>query len=276
MLAPGGQFIVSTPNRLYYAESRQATGPNPFHVHEFEYEEFRQALLEEFPHVSLFLQNHSEGLLFQSTSVRGAADVRFESAAADPTECSFFVAVCAMTPQTGSPVFLYIPKAGNILREREQHIHKLEGELQTKDAWLAKLQEEHRGLVDQFREQTGNWKSATSGQPISTANFASAGETIAALQAEVVELHRGYEAEIASLEQENLQKTEWANNLGAELEAKRAELVQAVEYLHAAEKTVEERTEWAQRLDAQLNLMQASRWVKLGRKIGLGPELGNA
>ena len=41
VLAPRGQFIVSTPNKLYYTESRGATGANPFHVHEFDFEEFR-------------------------------------------------------------------------------------------------------------------------------------------------------------------------------------------------------------------------------------------
>ncbi len=33
LLAPGGQFVVSTPNRLYYTESRGESGANPFHVH---------------------------------------------------------------------------------------------------------------------------------------------------------------------------------------------------------------------------------------------------
>ena len=33
VLVPAGQFIVSTPNRLYYGEARE--DPNPFHVHEF-------------------------------------------------------------------------------------------------------------------------------------------------------------------------------------------------------------------------------------------------
>jgi hypothetical protein len=41
-----------------------------------------------------------------------------------------------------------------------------------------------------------------------------------------------------------------------------------------------ERTAWAQRLDQerrlleeQLTLVRASRWIKLGRKVGLGPAL---
>lgn len=40
VLKPGSLLIVSSPNRLYYAESRAKTGPNPFHTHEFEAVEF--------------------------------------------------------------------------------------------------------------------------------------------------------------------------------------------------------------------------------------------
>jgi len=58
VLAPTGQFIVSTPNKLYYAESRGEAGENPFHAHEFEFEELREELTRVFPHVSLFLENH--------------------------------------------------------------------------------------------------------------------------------------------------------------------------------------------------------------------------
>ncbi len=274
VLAPGGQLIVSTPNKLYYAESRRETGPNPYHRHEFEYEEFLEALRRIFPYVSLFLQNHSEGLLFQSNVTRSAADVRFESAAADPAECSYFVGVCAMTPQTGSPVFLYIPKSGNILREREQHIYKLEGELQTKNGWLADLEEKHRKLVEQFREQTKQLEERNQWAAELDEKLRSAGEQIAALQEEILNLHRGYKSQISILENENLEKTDWANNLNAELETKRAELLQAIAYLDNAEKTVIERTEWAQRLDAQLRLVKSSRWFKLARTIGIGPELG--
>ena len=48
MLHPNGVFLVSTPNKLYYAESRAKDGPNPFHTHEFEFEEFRDALTRPF------------------------------------------------------------------------------------------------------------------------------------------------------------------------------------------------------------------------------------
>ena len=49
VLAPAGQLIVSTPNRLYYTESRGTQGANPFHVHEFDFEEFTRELQAVFP-----------------------------------------------------------------------------------------------------------------------------------------------------------------------------------------------------------------------------------
>src|SRR6266851_4203841 len=104
-LSAAGQFIVSTPNKLYYSESRRSAGPNPFHVHEFEFEEFRAELGEVFPHVSLFLENHAEGVVFQSAGspdTENSADVRVDDARCEPAESHFFVAVCAMRPQTGA------------------------------------------------------------------------------------------------------------------------------------------------------------------------------
>jgi hypothetical protein len=60
-----------------------------------------------------------------------------------------------------------------------------------------------------------------------------------------------------------------------ELEARERELAECVRLLETAEATVEERTLWAQRVEAQrqvqLSLIRASRWLRLGRKFGLGP-----
>src|SRR5690348_9625094 len=64
VLDPDGLFLVSTPNRLYYAESRQDAGPNPFHVHEFTADEFYSELSSVFPHVKVLEQNHVEGIAF--------------------------------------------------------------------------------------------------------------------------------------------------------------------------------------------------------------------
>ncbi|HEY1185644.1 MAG TPA: methyltransferase domain-containing protein, partial [Bryobacteraceae bacterium] len=140
VLAPGGQLIVSTPNKLYYTESRGVHGANPFHVHEFDFEEFRGALEAVFPHVALFLENHVEGVTFQPHQAGYTVETRVDAGDPSPDDSHFFVAVCAHRPQVGNPTFVYVPRAANVLRERERHIALLDGELAQKNQWLEKAQ----------------------------------------------------------------------------------------------------------------------------------------
>lgn len=74
-------------------------------------------------------------------------------------------------------------------------------------------------------------------------------------------------------------QAEAAGRLAAELEEKCRELVQAVDHLHAAERTIEERTNWAQGktaevddLHRQLHALLTTRWARLGRKLRLLPD----
>ena len=296
VLAPTGQFIVSTPNKLYYTESRGAEGANPFHVHEFEFEEFRSELLAVFPHVSLFLENHVEGVTFQPHEAGNTVEVRVDAGEPAPDESHFFVAVCARRQQMGNPTFVYVPRAGNVLRERERHIALLEKELATKDEWLDKVQRdiaefdrEHQKLLALFREQKEALDRSNEWGERLTAEIQEARTRIAAEQealASAQEAARGmaseYDAKVADLEGDIRAKTQWAKDVEASLQAEirkqTAELVKAVEALHATEKELHERTAWAlqlkeesQRLGEQVTLFRASRWVKLGRRVGLGP-----
>lgn len=254
VLAPGGQCVISTPNKDYYTASRGPSGANPYHQHEFTFREFRDELGAVFPHVSLFLQNRAEGFVFQPVKAFTPAEARVDSGAGEPEDSNFFIAVCALAPQTGAPTFLFVPRAANVLREREQHIDKLTAELALKDSRIDELASERDRMIALFRD----------------------------LQEEAAGHARGYEAKIAELEQENRRKTEWAvqteKRLSAELAAKCQELAQAVDALHAVEKTLDERTRWAQDLDRQvseleasLNVLRSSRWVRLGRALGVGP-----
>jgi SAM-dependent methyltransferase len=285
VLAPTGQFIVSTPNKLYYAESRSRAGANPFHAHEFEFDEFRAELSAIFPHISLFLENHVEGMAFRplhegaAGGAGGTTEVRVDGGETPPAESHFFVAVCAHRPQTGNPTFVYVPSAANVLRERETHIALLEGELRRKDGWLeeaqrdlADLGREHRKLTTEL-EESNRWAERLDTE------LAASGARIQELQEELAAAQAAAQARIAELDQENRAKSEWAQQLNAQLDAKLQELAQCVEYLHQAEKTVEERTRWAQGLNAEveqlrrkLALLEASRWVRLGRRVGLGPD----
>ena len=123
VLAPAGQFIVSTPNRLYYTESRGAEGANPFHVHEFDFDEFSrelQAVLSLRLDVPGKSRRGRHLPAARSRTHRGGP--RGCRGARCPDESHFFVAVCAHRPQIGNPTFLYVPRVANVLRERERHI----------------------------------------------------------------------------------------------------------------------------------------------------------
>jgi SAM-dependent methyltransferase len=291
LLAPGGQFIVSTPNRLYYEESRRLSGPNPFHTHEFEFEEFREALGSVFPHVSFFLQNHSDTIIFQPWEERGSTEVRAEPSPSKTAEAHFFIAVCALSPQIGSPTFVYIPAVANVLRERERHIALLESELKQKTEWLEKSVNEHNALVQQHRTLTAELEQRNRWADQLNQELQQTGQRVVQLQDELVSEQQAaresvnlYESKISEMDADIRAKTQWAldteKRLTAELSAKCDELAQCVAVLHETEGTLEERTKWAlnlqrqvEELQMQLGSVTASRWYRMGRTLGLGPEL---
>ena len=298
VLTANGQLVVSTPNRLYYTESRGVEGANPFHVHEFDFAEFSAELQAIFPHVSLFLENHVEGVTFQPRIPGGTCEVRVDAGEPAPDESHFFVAVCANRPQLGNPTFVYVPRAANVLREREHHIAKLERELATKDEWLEKakqdladLHREHGKLTEEL-ERSNQWaQSLNRGLDERGARIVELQEELARDQENARKLAEGYAAKVADMEQDLRAKTSWAidteTRLTAEVRQQTEALVTAVNQLHKTEKELEERTAWAtglqeesrkwqeeaHRVQGQVALYQSSRWVRLGRKVGLGPDV---
>jgi 2-polyprenyl-3-methyl-5-hydroxy-6-metoxy-1,4-benzoquinol methylase len=291
VLTPAGQLIVSTPNRLYYNESRGTQGANPFHVHEFDFDEYTRELKQFFPHVSMFLENHVEGVTFQPHEAGHTVETRVDAAEPVPGESHFFVAVCAHRPQIGNPTFLYVPRVANVLRERERHIAKLESELSTKDQWLDKAHREHQELLVMFREQKEELERSNRWAEELNALLTARGARIDELQEELArdqENARGvvaaYNAKVAALEKEGREKAQWAidteTRLTAEIGKVAEALTEAAASLEQTEKDLQERTVWALRLEEekrqledQLNMVRASRWIKLGRKVGLGPAL---
>ncbi len=88
---------------------------------------------------------------------------------------------------------------------------------------------------------------------------------------------------MSELEAENLEKTKWAveteRRLGNELVVQSGQLAETLRRLEESEAAAEERTKWAaslqdqiRDLENQLAMFRASRWLKLGRTIGLGPK----
>jgi 2-polyprenyl-3-methyl-5-hydroxy-6-metoxy-1,4-benzoquinol methylase len=291
VLAPNGQLVVSTPNKLYYTESRGLHGANPFHVHEFSFEEFRAELGAIFPHVSLFLENHVEGFTFQPHESGRTAEVRVDTGEPAPDESHFFVAVCANRPQTGNPTFVYVPRAANVLRERERHIDLLERELDEKNQWLAEAQSSLAEMTRQYAkverelEASNRWAETLNRElEDRRARVAELQTELAEEQEKAREMAAAYEAKVLDLEADIRAKIKWALDVEAalikEVNKQTAELVKAVEALHQTENELQERTEWALGLQKeasglaqQVALYQGSRWVKLGRKIGIGPAL---
>lgn len=150
VLTDSGQLLVSTPNRVYYQESRAE--PNPFHVHEFDHDEFKRELEAVFPHVTMFFENHTQAISFRTPEMQGVRTV-MGGAPPEAEEAHFFLAVCSGQPQFGAPAFLYVPSSGNVLRDRDRHVALLEEEVRTKTAWLDKATQDLETLARTNQEE---------------------------------------------------------------------------------------------------------------------------
>lgn len=147
VLGTSGVFVVSTPNRDYYQTTRGE--PNPFHVHEFAYEEFRAALMAAFDHCTVFLENHIGAVSISSRSTRKTA-AHVETREADPVSAHFFVAVCSMSPLNGLQGLAFLPRDANLLRERELHIAKLR-------EWVGALESRHEQVERKMSRELSRW-----------------------------------------------------------------------------------------------------------------------
>jgi SAM-dependent methyltransferase len=299
VLHQDGVFLVSTPNKLYYAESRADKGANPFHIHEFEFEEFQSALARQFPVVTVLLQNRADCMVFSlpaaaENPVNHAAypaDARIDGNGGPAEDANFFLAICSQTRTPDALSFLYAPRASNLLRERERHIRLLQDELTQNKQWLGdvmsertKLMELHAGQKQQLEEHN-RWalrleKDLRNAQD----RVVQVQHELETEQAAAAEVTAAYERKVRELEGESRRRAEWAldveKRLTESLEAKLAELAEAVRLLDAAEATVVERTvhgqqlqERVEELEAQIQSVRESRWVRMGRRVGLGPRV---
>ncbi len=99
VLRPGGLFIVSTPNKGVFVEG------NPFHVHEFTFEELEQALAETFRNIEFYAQDDwiTSGVFSAATTA--ATDVllppsiQFHKATGQSSrDALYVVSVCSDAP----------------------------------------------------------------------------------------------------------------------------------------------------------------------------------
>lgn len=284
VLAPGGVLLVSTPNREYYAESRGEKGQNPFHVREFTAAEFQSELETAFPAVRIVLQNRSEAFVFYPAKTFSAASGRIESSGGDASQAHFFIGVCSDAPLAGLPSFVYVPRAANVLREREQHIAKLQAELELNARWLEETRGERGELLIALAAQKDHLEQQNRWALGIEQEWKAAQQRIVELQDAYAADSRHYAERLAELEAENNAKTEWAleteRRLSAEVENFRGQLGRAVALLDASDAELDERTRWALELqskweqaEAQLSAVRASRWVRAGRVFGAGPRV---
>ncbi|MEP6714626.1 MAG: methyltransferase domain-containing protein [Terriglobia bacterium] len=299
VLKTDGVLLVSTPNKSYYAESRAKAGPNPFHCHEFEYEEFESALYEVFPHVRLWTQNHAESIVF--SPVHPGAGALDAEADPEPRHAHFFLAACSRAPIEANEVFAWIPRSANLLREREHHIAKLEGELAEKDTWLKKLVADHSELHREHEVTVAELRRSNDWAAAVTLELKERRARIGELQEEAkkqLEWVTAVETKAAQQRQENL---EWVEALEAriargteeierlnahrrELEAdldarykwgrsKEAEAEQSMRDLNATRSSLDQASAELETLHEQRRLMANSKWIRLGRRLHLGPVL---
>ncbi len=279
VLTDAGLLIVSTPNKSYYAETRAESGPNPFHEHEFEADEFLAELKRLFPNTELLVQNRTESFVFSSGS--SIARARLDAASTTPANDHFFIALSSRSALPEKASFIYVPTAANLLREREQHIRLLDDQLHRTQTWLIETQDERDRLLRQYRDQKLELEARNVWAESLNEKLKITHQRIDQLQNELTDQREGYEAKVAGLEADIAAKTQWALDTQERLTAVRNELAECARLLEVAENTVIERTVWAQKLEqeretleAKLHAVRASRWVKAGRTIGLGPDLG--
>ena len=276
VLTPGGRLLVSTPNKVYYQQTR--TTPNLYHVHEFDYDEFREELAKFFKNTTMFLENHSDAITFTPLEARGLRTF-LAATSSHPQEAHFFLAVCSAEPLYGSPAFVYLPTAGNVLQEREQHIDLLVSEVGRKQELLRELGQELRRLQSERREQQQQARQA-----IEELERENDKKTVWVEQLDDklarYEEHLEESAQWALRLQDELNRAaENYRQLEAHKAEKHQELQKCVRLLDETEQRVIERTDWAKRVEQQLGeigeqlaSVYASPAYRVGRRLGLAPE----
>ncbi|MGC2661179.1 MAG: methyltransferase domain-containing protein [Bryobacteraceae bacterium] len=232
VLTDGGIFLVSTPNKIYYTETRREAGPNPYHVHEFEFAEFDAVLRRRFPHVQVIAQNLQEAVVFGgAASMVGSSYI---AAAPSLRKAQFFIALCSNRPLT-APAFAYVAEAGNLLRDREHHVRLLQDEVAAARADHLRLLEEHE-RCERDLEKSNNWAES--------------------LDKELAQARQS----ISEFQQQAEEKTQWALELDRELRDQSTELVGVVAQLDDMQRTLRDRTEWAKAQEALC--LERTRWAQ--------------
>jgi SAM-dependent methyltransferase len=246
VLGPAGLLLVSTPNRLYYTEERGEI--NPFHRHEFTFDEFDRSLQAHFAHRAYLFENHVAGVFLagpgapadalspasivaEKTSaahqaVPGSDNVPSGGRAEDAAH--YIVAVCSRRLLEPIAPLLYLPSTGNVLRERETHIRQLTGHLANANA------EAERARAAAERAMAAEQQARTDAE-----------RALAQLRAEMEELRAGYERRLQDLNHLIDERTQWGQRRDREIAEKNS-------YLLQLQKDHDEKVQWALKLDREI------------------------
>src|SRR6202041_2958650 len=186
VLTREGLFLVSSPNKRYYAETRAETGPNPFHEHEFEADELVRELNRVFPNVRLLLPNRVESFAFHPAVSFWPAEARIDGGGGNAEDAHFFIALGSRAELPAPKSFVYVPKAANMLRERELHVEALERQ-------LAEIKADRQALLELFRRQTSELEERNRWAQQLNMDLKAARERIVALQNEAADLATSYQ-----------------------------------------------------------------------------------
>jgi SAM-dependent methyltransferase len=283
-LTSAGLLLVSTPNRAVYAESRGDSGPNPFHVHEFDFNEFSRELSAVFLFVRIFGQNHTGTITLTALGETAMVTER-ESLHVAPENAGYLLGVCSQEELPAIPNFVFVPEAANTLLDRDRHIRLLTKEVAAVNEEFTALLERHRVQFVEL-ERSNEWAKSIDLQ------LQAARSRVSELQTELersnewaAQLDRQLRSELAAsnawakelddslaraktrileLQEEVESKNQWALALSSESGQRGARILEL-------QRELEERTVWAKALDARLQEFESSRWVKVGKTLRVGP-----
>jgi SAM-dependent methyltransferase len=256
VLRPDGVLVISTPNRIYYTEERKET--NPFHVREFDFDEFLAFLKGSFAQVEMAFQNHVASLYVGNPRQQRLLRSEMERHSEVDLERSshYFVAVCSNSPgNLGCDPLVYLPASANLLRDRDRHIRSQSERIQQLDNRVLAQQKDYDAqsqwclqLSQQMQERT-EWAQRLE-------------QRIHALDARIEEL-----------QQELQSRTEWAERLSMEVAGRDQQLAKL-------QAEFDERTVWALRLNEELKVNQEklerikqSKLFQISKTLGLVPKV---
>ncbi len=122
------------------------------------------------------------------------AEARIDGGGGTAADAHFFLALCSRGPLPEPKSFVYVPKAANMLRERELHVEALERQ-------LADIKADRQALLELFRQQTRELEERNQWAQRLDMDLKTAGERIVALQTEAAELAAGYQAQMTRMEE---------------------------------------------------------------------------